>query len=388
MEEGVNAFFPSCERCDECTDQWLERILVLRNLVTQTVDFVLELNANRTGGEFPELEDLLNLVDNIRAVLDARQVETLSNSVYFTHRSIWELIGRMQALSEFAQSQRQLQATAENDTTELLSDLSDFFQNLTTLRSGILGLSAVLSSFNISFYSSSSALYLELSRNALEEVLDANMSITTIFNNTINDLRDILNIHRDLDETVTVQNDDLVDQLDEIGTRIDALEAFVNSVSVDVCGGEGENVTCGGCGGVGCETCGASEECGGLARQSTGSANEASLALERANELLDLIQSDISGLRMLVGVASTLVNDSEDVSGRAEEMQLAAELVLSEVERVLSELEAELNETRIDPNVIVSNVDATLSLYLDRSLAQVRIKLTTNFVMTSFILFN
>ena len=342
--------------------------MILEGLVTQAVGLVLDLNNQTDGTQLSELENLFNLTRSVREILDERNVVTLSTSVRSTHRLICELINRTEALVERAQSQIALKVTLESITTGLISNLNFLNQIVSQLESDIRNISSFLDLINIS---SNFSFFLDLSRVAFDRVLRADGLIKTNFSLTLSEIRQVLNSYRLLNESLTLQNSDLVSQLDTIRLRLDAMETFVDEVSVEVCGGAGRNGNCEGCGGVECETCGASEDCEGLARQAAESESTANLALEGANVVLQQMQSYISDLRVLVVTASNLLTSSLNVGGEAEVSKSEAEVLLANVQIVLSRLENEFNGTRIDTDVIRRNVNATLTLQLDLNLGQV-----------------
>ena len=376
--------FPTCAPCDECTDQWLDRIAMLEFLVRDAIDRIHNLTSNQTDNpQLPELETLFSLLTMIGGVLDESMVETLSVDVRSTHSLICDLINTTQFLVERSLSLEKLQDVTENATLEFIEVFLDVARPLFDIIYALDNVTEFLDSLDIQRAQSLINRYDQIALEANEIFIQADRLVRPSFYFTIDEIRDILRNYNNLSEDVIVQNDDLVSQLEEQNLRLDALEAFVDDVSVTVCGAEG-NGSCEECGGVGCGMCGEGDDCEGLSGQAAESANKSSLALSRANELLSEIQSTIPNLNELIDMALNLIADSANVIGNAEETQISAEVLLAEVQNLLVEIDAELDQTRIDPNMIGSNVNATLALQLALSLDQVMKKLILCILVISF----
>ena len=335
-----------------------------------TVTEALELLVTNYTSDIRFLEQEFELVSSIHEIIDEGDLEALSSSVRSTHHRICELMNRTQTLMERSQSLKELQVVAENATSELSYDLFILSNSLLTLQSDILNVSLFLNSVDITAINSSISIYLEIFNTSVGRVVDVDMIIRTFFNVTLSAIQEILDFYHNLSQTMTVRNTDLVSQLDKQNARLDALEAFVDDVSVTVCGTEG-NGSCEECGGVGCGMCGEGDDCEGLSGQAAESANKSSLALSRANELLHEIQSNISSLGKLVDEAFNLVNSSQNFLGKGQEIRLGVEHLLTQLQSILMEVETELKRSRIDPNLVWSNMNATLIIQMDLSVEKV-----------------
>ena len=378
-----NSTFPRCDACDECTDQWLERITPLRENVLETYTTISGLNlTNQTrDADIPGLNQLLQLVRDIENSLESSQVELLGSNVESTHGAVCELLNITRALLQRAQTLDEQLSSAQNVSETILFGLEEVTFTLAELMEELANISSF---FEVLDVPNNSSQLLALARKSLDSADVAEEVVNVNFTSSLREVRVALETFDLLDvTTVRERNEQLLMFVDDIQNRLDRLRQFVDSASMRLCGGP-RNATCEECGGVGCGgVCGCGDTCNstngttcdgddsGLSLLALSALNTSQRALEIANALLPEFQTRLNELRDVVQRSQDAVGESLQVGGAAGEILRVAEGLRVVLEVLVLEVELELNVSRLDPDEIGRNINATLILELDASLEQV-----------------
>lgn len=374
LVNNTGGLFPDCEECDECTDQWEARISPLRTAIVNTTSVISNLNLTnqRDIADVPELQELLQLVQEIADVLGTSEIALLSSDVLATHGEACELLNLTLPILQRARQLEEGLHTAENTSTAILSNLTTITDALLELQRELANVSAILDAFTVL---SDAARLLGISRTSLERADFAAMLVRVNFTFLLAEIRLIL-IE---DPTLVIDKDaELMARTGDLEARIDALRELVSDASARLCGnGAGNGTTCdNNCGGIGCGLCGGAsgggaDGCGGLSPRAASALNTSQTALELTNPLLLDASNRLDALREVVRRAQSAFAEATRARESADELGRFAESLEAEIRRLQSELERELSRRRLDPDQIGRNINATLELQLNISLAEV-----------------
>ena len=325
--------------------------------------------------DLPFIEELLNLLEQIGAHLRGSNIENLSSDVNSTYNQACAQLERTQNFITQAQVFRQQLSASESDLLEISQNLPLIMDTLSQLERELANISEFLESIDTS--PMDTIFYLELSQAALRRTNMAVELIEVNFTSTLSSVQSTLQDYNQTDvNLVATKNVALRSQFEDIRVRVQRLEDFVSEASLRLCGGKiSRNGTCGECGGIGCGMCGGAggagggatmrDTCDGLFVSAILAFNRSQTSRDQANFLLTDIQTQVRRLTELVEDIRDLVNDSQSVIESSEDVREEADEFLLQVQRLITEVEAELNGTRLDPDEIGMNVNATLSLELD-----------------------
>lgn len=360
--------FPNCEECDECADQWLGRITPLRTQILVTASEISNLNlTNQVQGiDIPSLQELLQLAQEIRDILDNSTVDMLASDVQSTYSLVCDLVNRTQDLLQRAKMLERWLEASENTSSSILSGLAVIRDTLSNLVLELANISTFFDSIDVS---NNSTLLLEATMLSLVGADGAQELVRVNFTFVLSQIQLVIQDFVLLNASlVEERNDILLVRVDDIQRRIDALRAVIDEASVMLCGGGSVNVTCGVCGGLGCDTCGATNQevgCEGLTPQAMEALNTSQRALDVANTLLSRAQAQLNEIQNLLRRAQDVGTKSLSVEEAALETRRGAEELLLNIQSLISALEAELDVTRVDPEEIGMNINATLGLQLN-----------------------
>lgn len=357
----ANVTFPNCEVCDECQDQWRERIELLQTEIADTTSFIVSLNL--TGPrtlDIPFFQQLLRLLRNISTLLENSEIQRLSSNVSATHEMACELVDLSEELLRRGRALQELIAMSENASVMLQRETVILMEDLSQLREEL--------SFPIVPVSvpTNSTSYLVITREALERADDAEMLVRVNFTSILREITSLLNVS-DTEGIIRERDRDLQSRVDDINTGIVELERLANETSPRLCGG-GPKPECGsGCGGLGCGECGgvAGSGCSGLVTQASRALNTSQTALDRAREFFSRLQGQLDELRAGISEGRVIANNSQDLVELLTESRSVAEDLLQEVQILSSAVERELVTNRSDPTEIGRNINATLALSLE-----------------------
>jgi hypothetical protein len=345
----------------------------------------LNLTADQRDINIPQLNELLQLIQDIEDVLGRSMVEMLSSDIGGTHSAVCELLNRTRGLLRRGQILEEDLATSEMVSNTILSNLTAVMHTLSQLEFELDEISAFL---NDVFVSNNSTEILESVRSALQR---ADISESVIMVNFTSALREVqstlLEFNQRNASLAEERNEDLLTSIDIFQNSVYLLWALVNKAGAQLCGslgGDGSgsgngNGTCDDeCGGVGCGMCGGDDEaaigmCNGLSSRASEALNTSQRALEIANGLTLDVQARLDVLRELLQRAQYALLGSGLVEDGATELRRVVDELQLDIRSLLTELEAELGVVRIDPDEIGENIDATLEIQLDSSLEEVRI---------------
>lgn len=369
--------FPNCEECDECADQWEERIVSLAAQISETVLVVSDLNLTNQMQDIdiPDLDQLLQLAREIEATLNGSNVATLSSDIQSTHELVCELTNMTRELLQRALTLQGELETSENSSLTILSGLDAIARTLSDLERELANVSMEFNAIAVPSSPSPSQRLLVASREALRVAEEAESLVATNFTSVLSNIRSTL-VNFDLLNSSTVEdvNDMLLARVADVQQRIDSVREFLDDASSQLCVGGGspnnndsssdDNACEGECGGVGCDTCGAADSCDGLRPRAIQALNTSEVALTIARSLVVDVRSRLELLQMLQERVRSLADEGRGFEEEVERIQSAADDILLELLRLISELEMELNVTRVDTREIERIVNETLELQL------------------------
>ena len=353
--------FPTCEICDECTDQWLLRIGRLKNLTETAVSIVSRLNIS--DASTPELDGLFNLSRIVDDALHSNNVVSLFSRTTSLHRLLWSLINETTDLIERTQSVNYRELEVGELTSFLLGNITNLLLTVTNLRAEALRLAAILDEVDLANVSSTVVSSLSLVTAARSRTSEAISLVLNNFTAALNEVKGLLSEHYSRSGILTAQEGSIDVRQRSVRFSLLSFDIIVRNIGILVCGNQMGGESCDDCGGMGCGFCG-SESCSGLVAVASESVNVSTRALERAQEIWEDVQSDLGHLNNVGGVATSLVNDSAGVVADVGVAGREAELLVSRVRRLLEEVGVELNGSRINPDLIGELVNSTLELSL------------------------
>ena len=354
--------FPTCEVCDECTDQWLTRVNTLKNLTENAISLVSSLNISEAS--VPELDGLFNISQAVRDALHSNNILMLVSRVNSSHSSLCELIDTIETLIERAQLVGISQAALEGAATRLSNNVGNLSIVFEDLQEEAFNIAEFLEEVNLDSVDSTISSSLSLAEAAYRRVSSAADLISGNFSSLLNELRSLLASHDRHHDYLVTRDANVTSRVDDARSSLAMSAEVLQEVDTRVCGKVGSGA-CGTCGGVGCGSCGADGSCNGLASNATRALNISDTALTAAHIFLSNVLSDLNHLNDLKGVAWSVVNDSTHVLSDTRGTREEAELLLARIRDLLGKVGAELNGSRIDPRSIGALVNASLMLTLD-----------------------
>ena len=379
INETGRGIFPNCDECDECTDQWEERIAPLQTDVLDTATLIagLNLTADQLVADIPGLADLLQLIQDIEDTLGGSQVEMLSSDTQVTHGVVCGLLNRTRELLERGRMLEEELATSEATAGTILSNLTATMSTLSRLEQELDEIASFVDSVSIP---DNSTRLLEAVQSALRRADAAERLVRVNFTSALLEIQSVLGEFNSLNvSTVEDLNIFLLALANDLQGRASQLQALVDEASARLCGSSGNgNETCDAeCGGLGCGTCGGDGSsdvvgsCDGLSPRASQALNTSRRALEIANGLLFEVQTRVNTLRELLERAQDALQEAGLVEEGARELRRIADGILLGIRNLLIELERELGVARIDPDEIGTNINTTLTFQLDISLEEV-----------------
>lgn len=360
--------FPNCEPCGDCTAQWEDRISSLAEQVESTIDFISSLNlTNETSvGIVPEIETLLELVDEIKAVLNGSMIDALASGVNSTHLLICSLLDQTNSLIRRAREAESRIQNFREIPPAITEQLELITLSLSQLEMQFRNLSLIFDQGNFSSINYTDSLL--LARTALERSNSADLLIRGNVTALLSQITNSLNTYN---ETLLSSNFELTqvqlnETLDSISDRMAVFRAFIAESNRVLCGADNRTeVNCTlECGGVMCPTCGG-VSCDSLYSDSFTALNVSETAVRLAEEVLESIQAQVDELESFF----TQVNQSRflaaNVESSANETRERANELLLDLQRVIGQVESELNISRIDPQEIGRRENLTLALQHD-----------------------
>ena len=360
---NTSQIFPSCEPCDECTEQWLRRIVPLEEQVQGTIEFVSSLNLTNMTRDIPLLDELLALARDIEALLSNSTFDMLAMDVENFNARLCRLANLTDDLiMRGAAVQAELDRSRAGGE-EIQMKLPMLMNSLTQLRADFENISMIFESQE--FVSVNSTFYIELARQALQRSDTANQLVrenaTSLLNETILALE---TFNATLDENdVREINDRLLEAVSNINSTVREMQGFITIASQRLCGMG--NDTCLECINESCEVCPSSIRCDGLIATADLASNITSSTLVMAEDLLKQIMSEVLALEVLLERARSVQRGADEAANFVYEIRNASLELIENVQSLTRELEEELNATRVDPGDIGRLENTTLSLQLD-----------------------
>ena len=379
-QENSDDFFPFCQPCNECTEQWRSRINPLRADIEATLELIQITTATTGPDDIPILMELINLLREVRMIVDASQIDTeLAGNITDLHRRLCDLTNQTQEI--FAR------AVAVDNEISILNDNVDFYDNETSRLAILLSeLQLQLEELRIEFENMTFAdldpePYLTIALEAEERSATAGRIISQNVTELISQTEQLLTDYdTQLNESgfVTRQTEN-VRFLTELMQRINEYEAFLIEANSKLCGESNNdtlNVTSDGecddvCGGVQCSTCGGNPQCTNLITMATESLNISRMAQDIVAKLRNETQERVAILQVLFENILSLRNETIGAESVAREVQLRAEELFLGITGLLDDLQRQLGSARVNPDVIEQVERETLSLKLKANQTEV-----------------
>ena len=367
----TSQLFPSCEPCDECTEQWLRRIIPLGEQVQDTVEFVSSLNlSNETMPEIPLLEKLLELAGDIETVLSNSSIDLLTADVESFNARLCQLLNQTDDLIQRGADVQAELEQFEVESREIGMSLPILMNSLAQLRADFENVSMIFQSQN--FLSVNTTFYVELAQRALERSDAADQlvqeNVTSLANQTALTI-EIFNATFDESRVVEINNQ-LQQAVSNVNSTVNQIQTFVSAASEQLCGMG--SAICLECADESCEVCPSGIRCDGLIATADLASNTSARALAIAEDLLQQISAEVEAVDSLLERAYGVQRGSQEVSNFVSGIRNASLELDKNVRSLVRELEQELNSTRVDPEDIGRLENATLSLKLDLLPEEVR----------------
>ena len=369
---NTSQIFPSCEPCDECTEQWIRRIVPLEEQVQGTIEFVSSLNLTNVTRDIPLLNELLALARDIEALLSNSTFDMLAMDVENFNARLCQLAN---LTDDLIMRGAAVQAELDRSRTggeEIQMKLPMLMNSLTRLRADFENISMIFEAQE--FISVNSTFYIELARRALQRSDAANQlvreNVTSLLNETILAL-ETFNATLDENDVIGI-NDRLLEAVSNINSTAREMQVFITIASQRLCGTG--NDTCLECMNENCEVCLSGIRCDGLIAIADLASNISSSTLVVAEDLLERIMTEVQALEELLDRARSVQMGADEAANFVYEIRNASLELIENVQSLTSELERELNATRVDPDDIGRLENTTLSLQLDLLPNEVRVK--------------
>ena len=361
--QDTSQIFPSCEPCDECTEQWLRRIIPLGDQIEGTIEFASSLNLSNTTQDIPLLDTLFELVQEIEEVLKNSTIDRLTSDVETFNARLNLLKNQTQDFVERGETVQVELDRIEMDTQDIGISLSILLNSLVQLREDFENVSMIFQSQE--FISVNSTPYIDLARTALKRSNAADQLIRENITTILNETAEVLDtVNADFEENnVEEINEQLEEALEDINSTLEELQVFTSVASQRLCGMG--NDTCLECDNDTCEICPAGIRCDGLIATADLAFNLSSRALVIAEDLLEQIKMEVQALEGLLERARGVQRGVEEVVDFVSEIRNTSQELFENIQSLTDELERELNVSRVDPKDIVRLENETLSLELD-----------------------
>lgn len=356
---NTTRIFPSCEPCDECTEQWIRRIEPLEEQVQGTIEFVSSLNLTNMTLDIPLLDELLEMARDIEMILSNSTIDMLVSDV----ENLCVLINRTDDLITRGE-------VAQADLDRIGIDAQDIEMSLPMLTNGLARLREDFENVSMifasqEFLSVNSTLYIEQARESLRRSDAAEQLIrenaTSILNETISAIN---SYNASLEENnVLAVNERLSEMLANINSTVEELQMFISVVSQSLCGTENE--MCLECADESCDLCPSGLRCDGLIARADLASNTSMRALVMAEDVLEQIMAEVESLEELLARARGVQRGADEVANIVSELRNASLELIENIRSLTTELERELTASRVDPNDIGRLENMTLSLELD-----------------------
>ena len=368
----TSQIFPSCEPCDECTDQWSRKIDSLGDQLRDTTEFISSVNLTNTTLDIPLLNTLFELAGDIESLLSNSSIDLLTTDVESFNARLCRLINQTGDLIERGDIVQAELDRIGTDTRELSLNLPTLMSSLAVLRADFENVSTIFKSQD--FISVNSSLYTELVRRALDRsdsadqlvqgnvssILNETVSILETFNATIEE-NQVIEINRQLQEAAA-----------NLNSTVSQMQAFVSAATQRLCG-TGNDV-CFECSNETCEACPSGLRCDGLIATADLASNISGRAVVIAEDLLEQIVAEVQVVEEVLERARGVKRGAEEVFDFVSEINTTSQEFVENVFSLIAELERELNTTRVDPQDIFRLNNETLSFELDLLPEEVRLR--------------
>ena len=358
-QDNTTGIFPTCEPCDECTGQWQRRIDPLQEDIETAIELFSMLNGTNVT-DLPALQLIFDLLEQIEALLNASEIDILSQDIQSTHALLCELINQTQLLIERALIVESQLDNIESVSRNISSKLDALISSLVALENELRNISQFLDSIEIL----NPLPYLQLAQEARQRSDAADEVIRINVTSLVEDTQTVLfNFTTKLNESdFIVQNAENTQALSLLSQRLAVFQELIREANRELCGAQ-SNGSCEECGGVSCQSCGGSG-CDSLVNDAAEALNVSEMAVQIAGEKLLAIQTSVDDLESLMREIQIVSNSSTRVETFALETNQRASSLLQRIRELVREIEAELNVTRLDPDEIGRLENQTLSLML------------------------
>ena len=360
---NTSRIFPSCEPCDECTEQWIRRIVPLEEQFQGTIEFVSSLNLTNVTQDIPLLDELLALARDIEVLLSNSTFDELAMDVENFNTRLCQLANLTDDLIMRGAAVEAELNRSRAGGEEIQIKLMILMKSLMQLRADFENTSMIFESQE--FVSVNSTFYIELARMALRRSDTANQLVRENISSLLNETTLALEtFNATLDENDVIGiNDRLLEAVANINSTVREMQAFVTIAGQRLCGTGNE--TCLECMNENCEVCPSGIQCDGLIATADLASSISSSTLVAAEDLLEQVMLEVQALEELLDRARVVQSGADEAASFVYEIRNASLELIGNVQSLMIELERELNATRVDPEDIGRLENMTLSLQLD-----------------------
>lgn len=327
---GYTGFFPNCESCGECFEQWDQIIGALKNQTQALLDRVrLLLKIGTTGAYAKEFAEIENKLERIKQILDNQKLD--EDAINDLKRQIEELSKLLKSLEKtLTEYEKDAERTTNrtNAVQDALRDFDKLADRLTILIDGLRENATQFKEWNVD---SAYATILD-SQNRSREAEKRVRDLKPLMLEQEHKRRMTENM---LSSTAARYNSSSLQNeavLANLARQISELENEVPGINKHVCASTSTVNTCDQlCGGALCN------KCGGLSC-SEGATTKASNALDLAQQAMDLLNQKYNQSKANLEALLAAKNMSEEALRQAKLVMTDCEFQKSKFDKIGNEL--------------------------------------------------
>uniref|UniRef100_A0A6G1S5Q3 Laminin subunit beta-2 n=1 Tax=Aceria tosichella TaxID=561515 RepID=A0A6G1S5Q3_9ACAR len=327
---GYTGFFPNCESCGECFEQWDQVISVLKNQTQALLDRVkLLLEIGTTGAYAKEFTEIENKLERIKQILDNQKLD--ENAIRDLARQIDELSKLLKSLGKTLTEYEKEAESVTNRTIAVQDALRDFDKladRLTILIDGLRENATQFKEWNVDSAYATILDSQNRSREAEKRVRDLK-PLMLEQEQKRRMTENMLTSTAARYNSSSLQNEAI---LASLARQISELENNVPGINKLVCASTSTVNTCDQlCGGALCN------KCGGLSC-SEGATTKASNALDLAQQAWDLLNQKYNQSKLNLEAIMAAKNMSEEALRQAKLVMTDCEFQKSKFDKIGNEL--------------------------------------------------
>jgi laminin beta 1 len=327
---GYTGFFPNCESCGECFEQWDQIISALKNQTQALLDRVrLLLEIGTTGAYGKEFAEIEGKLERIKQILDNQKLD--ENAIRDLARQIDELSKLLKTLAkELSDLEKEAESTTNRTIAvqDALRDFDKLADRLTILIDGLRENATQFKEWNVDSAYATILDSQNRSREAEKRVRDLK-PLMLEQEQKRRMTENMLTSTAARYNSSSLQNEAI---LANLARQISELENNVPGINKLVCASTSTVNTCDQlCGGALCN------KCGGLSC-SEGATTRASNALDLAQQAMELLKQKYNQSKLNLEALLAAKNMSEEALRQAKLVMTDCELQKSKFDKIGNEL--------------------------------------------------